>query len=356
MQVFKLDANHFPSDTVSKFKSLVWTERYDSAGEFQLLVEDDVRILSLLPEGTLISHTDTTNVMIVETHQVHRDKKKKLNVMVSGRSFETFAENRVTEGSKVGLYDALDEAIVEVFPAETAENVARNILRTALQPGDASAEDAINNLFVYLSIREPDSPLDHVVKRGQVYARVLEFLKIANAGIKTVRPTVVGGTLDLVIHDGLDIRSSVVFYARNEDLEDAKYLWSNKGYKTHAQVSTYSDARLHRHRDLVSDVTGLERRVLYVEADDLEGDFTPGTSTDVLAGRGQNALDENKRTTLLSAKVTLKARPKFKINYDIGDLVTAHGEFSTIQSMRVTEHILTVDENGVRGYPSLSAI
>lgn len=359
--LFKLNTSHKPGQTVQKFDTLIWTERYTAAGDFKIICLDDVSILTALPTGVLISHTDTNQVMIVENHWIKRNKEKKLEVTVSGRSFETFAEERVTNGTRQGLYDtSVDNvAITETFASAPAENVARDLLRYSLESPYANADDAVANVSIKLVIREPDAPMAHVIKRGDVYKQVLELLGIANAGVKVVRPNGTQNTLDLVVYDGLDLTlgpQAVIFYAQNDDLVEPEYFWSIKGYKNYAQISTHTDARLYRHRDITANLQGLDRRIIYVEADDLEGSYTPGTSTDVVAGRGQSELDAHKKVALLSAKVSETAKPKFKIHYDVGDLVKAFGEFATAQNMRVTEHILTVDKDGIRGYPSLSAV
>ena len=75
-----------------------------------------------------------------------------------------------------------------------------------------------------------------------------------------------------------------------------------------------------------------------------------------MATRAQSVLDANKQITIVQAKIATTAKPRFKSNYDVGDLVGVFGEFSVAQTMRVTEHILTIDDKGIRGYPALSAV
>lgn len=356
MEVFKLTSSFTPGNAVRGFDSFMWTERYDTYGEFKIIYENDIKSTFQVPIDSLISHTDTKEVMVVENYRIKRDKKKKLFVEISGRSFETFGDERTTVGSKQPMFTVANEAIVELVTGTPAENVARNIFRYALEPGFATADDAIANLVTRLSIREPDVAMDHIIKRGGAYTRASEFLGIAKAGVRTIRPNGAQTTMDIVIHDGLDKTATVTFSAQKDDLIEPEYIWSIKGFKTHAQVATKFDSRLYLSRDIVSVPTGRNRRVLYLEADDLEGDYTPGTSTDVLASRAQSELDQHIRKQLMAATVSPSAAPKFKWDYDIGDLVTASGEFSLTGTMRVVEHILTVDRLGIQGFPALSAV
>lgn len=355
MELFRLDTAYQPSQRIKKFGSLVWAERYKEAGDFKLVLENDLISLTTFPLGCLVSHTDTEEVMIVENHEVSRSNGKKLTTIISGRSFETFTENRVTVSSSVPLYNGSGNALVVVTASLSPETIVRNIFRDAIVPSYASGDDVITNTNVVLDIASFDPAMTQVIKRGDVYSFVLELLGIAKAGIKNRRPKGLQTTLDVVVHDGV-VRPNVVFYADRGDLVDTAYFWSIKGYKNFARVATHTDNRLYRNKNVLINKVGLERRTKYVEADDLEGNFTPGTATDVLSARAQGSLDENTEANLMSAKVTITAKPKFKIHYDVGDIVTAFGEFSISQQMRVTEHILTVDNTGISGYPSLTAI
>lgn len=356
MEFFRLNDSFYPSDTLKNFDSLVWTERYQQPGDFQLVVKDEISVLSQFPLGCLISHTDTHEIMIVENHEFFREKKN-LKITLSGRSFETFAENRVTSGSQYSIQDPITgEKNVEIEFANSSSVHAYGLLAETLEDGFALEEDAIPNLSVDFDMRVFDDEMIYSIKRGDIYSRVIELLRICDAGIKNVRPNAEFSNPHMLIHDGVDRTNSVIFYALYEDLDDAKYFWSIKNYKNYAQVSGVIDARLYRHRDILTDLTGLNRRVIYEEADDLLDDYSPGSPDDPISARGQAVLDEHKKVSLIQAKISATARPKFKIDYDVGDLVTVFGEFGTVQIMRVTEHVLTVDSKGMRGYPSLTIL
>lgn len=357
MELFKLnnDDNYKPSTSVSKMKMLIWTERYRAAGDFKIVVEDDISILTVLPKGCLISHTDTKEVMIVEDHKIKR-KKKKLEVEVTGRSLETFAENRVTEGSTYPLYDGSDQAIVEIFGPASASSGAQYLLSEAMDSTDADVPDRLPNLVIYKDMRVEDDDMTQNIVRGDVYSRALELMALCDAGVKNVRPVGAEDHINMVVHDGADRTVTVVFYAQKEDLEDAEYFSSIRNNRNYAMVSGRYTAREVRDRNVGSDQTGFARRVIYVPAEDLEGDYDPGSVGDELDARGQNVLGEHRDISLIGGTVSVNAKPKFKKDYDVGDLVTVYGEFGVSQVVRITEYILTVEKNGISGYPSFAAV
>lgn len=359
MQLFTLlPTTYQPGPSLKAFDSLAWTERYRDAGDFQLVVMNDVSVLTLLPLGAFISHTDTKEVMIVENHEINRGKDKQLKITVTGRSFETFSENRVTEGSKLSINNAsTGEPNIQVTSALPSSEVAVNLMQKAMQVSIAPNEnDVLPGVRFYKTMRSLDIDRVHVVKRGSVYSSVLEFLAFTDSGIKTVRPTPDVTTLDVVVHDGLDLRNIVVFHAQRDDLDDATYFWSIQDYKSYVQIATNNSARNHRHRVFPDPLWDFARRAKYLEATDITGSYDEPSDTGALANRAQSELEFHKKISLVQAKISQTAKPKFKIDYNIGDLVTVFGDFIAAQAMRVTEHILTVDKTGSRGYPSLSVV
>lgn len=355
MELFRLSNTFYPGESCDKFETLVWTERFAANGDFKLVSKDDISSLSCLPIGALVTHTETDEVMIVENHEVKRNEKRELEVTITGRSFEVFSENRVTSGSADILVGGGGAAVVEIH-TDGSEEIARNLLRNAFVTGVALTDNAVANVTVTTDMRVPDTSFTYIIPRGDVYNNVLKLLNMANAGIRARRVVGSPNTLDLYIHDGLDLSGTVIFYAAHEDLDNATYFFSNKDYRNYAQVAALQTARLYRHRDIGATLSGLDRRTMYVEARDLEDPYTPATATDEIAARGQSELDLHPKLFLLQATVSKIAAKKFKFDYNIGDLVTVFGEFSLAQVMRVTEYILTVDKNGMSGYPALSAL
>lgn len=356
MELFTLNSSFYPSTTIPKFKSLIWTERYDAPGDFVLTMENDLTGLALLPFNTLISHTDTREVMIVEDHDIVRDKGKKVKIEIKGRTLETFAEQRVTAGSAQALMSG-GNPLMEVLSAMSSSEAAAYILKYSFETGTASADDDIPGLLIVNETTPTDPDVAYKIERGDVYSNVLALLKIDNSGIKNRRPQGAQTVLHMVLHQGIDRTASVVFYAQREDLEDAHYFWSIQPFKQYIRIAGNDATRLYRNRNIATDFTGLERRIGYVGADDLDGAFSPPSSTDTMAGLGQYYLDRDHHfIELISAKISDTAKPKFKFNYDVGDIVMVYGEFNVAQAMKVTEHILTVDDEGIHGYPSLSAI
>lgn len=354
MELFKLLADFHPGQTIElkDTDSLAWVERYQEAGEFQLVVKDDITIRSKLPTGTLISHTDTSEVMIVETHDVKRSKDRTLVITISGRSFETFFENRVTDISKHPVMDSGDIAQTTERTGTAAAVVEVEMLY-GFWSELAAADEILDNVYIDQAMRTTDPEQTYSIKRGEMYGVVQELLKLNDIGLKNVRPGFGATGLRMYIHDGADLSGTIVFYAANEDLDDAQYFESIKGYKTHIAIAGKYWARIVKSRRVVGSPTGFNKRMMYVEDQQLDGDYSVPVTGDVLDTRGQQELDQHPYINLMSATISTTAVPKFKLDYDVGDLVTVFGEFDVAERMRVVEHTLTLDDKGLQGFPSL---
>lgn len=102
MELQKLDAVFQPTEVVddNRFESLIWTERYATAGDFQLVSSDISWCMDMLPRESYVTLRDSTVPMIVDSHKIVKQKNSVPKIEIKGRSFESVLERR---GSVLGL-------------------------------------------------------------------------------------------------------------------------------------------------------------------------------------------------------------------------------------------------------------
>lgn len=96
MELVTLDENFQPRDLVENYESLVWSERYSSNGDFELVSYDVEGTLNLLPIETPISILESTVPMIVEVAKITKSANSGPKITLTGRSFETVLERRAS--------------------------------------------------------------------------------------------------------------------------------------------------------------------------------------------------------------------------------------------------------------------
>lgn len=96
MDLVTLDENFHENRLVSGYGSLVWTERYSTAGDFQLISNRIADTIKALPLESYVSLRNSVVPMKVEAHKIEKKKGAAPQLTVVGRSFEaTTLELRV---------------------------------------------------------------------------------------------------------------------------------------------------------------------------------------------------------------------------------------------------------------------
>lgn len=353
---------------INGIKSAMWVERYRDPGEFEIKAPVSSGLRTFLPIGTLISHVNTREVMMVETIELDENVKDTEPILeIKGRSLESWLKQR-NVGEDIETFIFLgDRHYVNMndyaLAFDTSWAQAVQMLEDHITAVFNVPNDEVSG-FVPISDQQhigPSTTEARIMRKGSLHTALLELLAIDDFGIKIIRPN--AGNVDPTstefrIHNGVDLIDTVVFSHAFGDLEKARYFWSDIALKTEYYcISTYFQLRSD------DNDTGFLRRIAIVDCTDIDGhladdDVTDGVISAAVAKamdiRGRMVLRMQTATNLLSTDVSKSTRFQFRKDYDVGDLVTVNGNYDISAIMRVTEHVEFQDENGEYGYPTLS--
>jgi hypothetical protein len=363
MELFTLDAGFQLDEVVERYDSLIWTERYASAGDFTLVTTDVARMIKLLPLESYVSLRETTVPMIVEIHKI--EKKGGAPVLtVTGRSFESVLERRVTADSNPAASHARVAWIESREKESDAAYIAiRKILGDVARPPLSAqapildADDAIPQIDLTL-------PADYVIgtsrnfeiKPGNLYSVALELLTTNHHGLKAVRPDVADTKVGIEIYNGADLTqpndpAAVVFNAKFDQFDDATYLLSLVGSTNVAYVFSKTGSQVVQ-KNAGPSPTGLNRRVLYLDVSSEDG-------TDSQTARQTRALIELYKynaTALFDGQVAQQVAAGFNNRYFLGDIIRLDGEYGLSEFVRVAEFIRSDDNTGSKAYPTFEVV
>lgn len=351
---------------INGLKSKMWIERYRDPGEFEFTADVETMVHRLLPVGTLISHTESSEVMIVENHEISEDKLSPTEVKITGRSFETFLENRVVGSNKKWPSNDLAE-LEYMLPADYTWNQILRMVRNHIYLNRVvDIADAVPNVMVHSTVTGTNGEFEErIIKRGTLYSRMIELMNLDNLGIKTIRPGLRSplGMGDpnqvLLIYRGQDLSSQLTFTHQTGEIDNADYLWSNKGVKNCALITG---------RWLETVVKGplsqYDRRWMHVDASDIDSIFNaPPTGADrtlalaAMRARGRLALAGQRQIAFIKAETGTNSMVfNYREHYDVGDIVTVDVPYSETAKMRISEYVEIEDETGQSGYPTLSVM
>ena len=366
MDLMTLDANNQPSKLIENYDSLIWTERFNTVGDFQLVGGDISRFMTLLPEGTRVTLRESNIAMVVETHQIERKKGSAEKVTIKGRAFESILDRRAALMNLSASAATTDWSVA----AKTPSDVAWYAINQVCVVGSISANDIFPSTMVqfptpsdYNTSTGPTKTIQ--VPRGNLLNIVLDLLQteskadptttpatpaVVQHGIRAVRPNSAGTAIAVQMYTGTDKSATVYFDATRELLDDGTYLFSkvgsaNVGYGLGSNfVATMFEG--------VTEPTGLARRVALIDASESEI-----TTTDPLKVYMAQTLAEASETAIFDGNINPDLNPyKFNVDYMLGDIVKVVGDYGLNEFARVTEYIRSEDATGQKAYPTLTTI
>ena len=96
MEIYLLDDNFFEiSPVIDAYESLIWTERFDKLGDFELVMAPDQNLKAYMTEGRLLSITESNRMMVIEKIRETPNDDGAITVTYSGPSFEQILDGRV---------------------------------------------------------------------------------------------------------------------------------------------------------------------------------------------------------------------------------------------------------------------
>lgn len=405
-----------PDILIEGYESMIWTERFQTPGDFTLKTPRVQEALNLLPEMTFISTLQSSEVMMVENHLIEEDENGHRTLTVSGRSISAFLEHRHLEGGYgkrrklAKKYSPTGALLVLIWNA--IDNWSN---KDVTREGDFSwtTKDQIPGVVVSESVPVTGDLKNWWVEQGPLYPQLEKIMLKGDLGIRIIRPdsgpftkvaietalanrgditrtlTTTTNAIRFDIYEGLDRSHNqatnpiVGFNYIQGHIDNDKYLFSNQAYKNACEVMTGIGGKdVYRSGD--SGLTGWSRRVMSFDGGEPEykkdKPTYPGKNAseqkqtkyeadladwenekaaidaeflEDVADDALRALKAQRRVKLFSGDISPLAPYTYNNHYKLGDYVTLYGAYDQTEKMLVSEYVRTEDAEGDRGYPGL---
>lgn len=358
MEVFTLDSQLRRVEVIDLFKSLIWTERFTSAGEFELVINNTPANRALLLPQTKLSCHESQRVMMVETVE-EKDDSSGLFLNVSGRSLEAIFEDRIVKQSMANV-SAEPKWKLSGKPGDLMRQVFDHIVRNGtLTPSDKIPYLRPGTITPAGTLYEPEEIITIEQDIDTLYSFLSSLGTTHNLGYRLLRN---GDNSELYfeVYAG-DNRTSaqrtlpaVIFSSNLDNLADTTKLTSIQQYKNVAYVFAPNGTEVVYAASADPSTAGFERRVLIVKADDVT-EPAGDTLRRILTQRGMQALAENRGAFAFDGELPPTNNYVYDKDYRLGDLVEMQSSDGIVANMRVSEQIFVSDAEGDRAYPTLSA-
>lgn len=362
MELYVLDDQRRRVEVIDRFESLIWTDRVAEMGDFEIVLPYESKFREMLKEDGLVAVNESDHVMVITTIEASNDAEGKHTVTITGRSLESILEDRIARGSLADLTTAPRWGL-----AQTPANLVRHIFTQiciygVLDPNDIIPNVSLASFYKPSTIPESTQSIKVELEPTSLYTAIKELCFQYNLGFGLVRNPLTS-MLHFIVYAGNNRTSSqtavlpTVFSPTLDNLVNTKSLSSSAEYKNVAYVIAPEGAVVVYADNAARTAKGFAKKSLIVNVSSIRGNPTEDSLSlvEVLTRRGQEALAEHRRVKVFDGEVP-KTGHKYRIDYDLGDLVEMQEPGGLKNVMRVTEQIFVSDAEGDRSYPTLVKI
>lgn len=366
MELYTLDSDFRKHDVIDVFNSLIWTEKYNEAGDVDLNVPSNSQYKSILLEGTFLGISGSREVMIIETILDEEGMLK-----ITGKTLSGFLSQRILRDS--WTTDTNNWTIIDT-PANIAGVIVDQMCSVTgfmngsdILPGSAGGYEYIPNLLI--GDLATGSPITVAIPYGNVYDGVKQVCDLASLGF-SLYPELLfpsGHNIVFTVYEGRDlttdqsVNSVVIFEPAMDSLTDVKEIRSIAGFKTaaYAWANGITDRAYIgvAYAPGTETIVGFSRRTMMVDASDVNAaDYAPEDLTAILDQKARDALANNNYVRMTDGQLVPQKAFVYGTDYSLGDIIELRGNGVTAQKARITEYIRSQDSNGERAYPTLSIV
>ena len=414
IDVYILNTNFEVVGVIDTYESFIWTDRWNSYGDFELYTSFDYYLIQLCQQNYYVHINQSKHTMIIEGIEVETDSEMGIKLRITGRSLESILDRRIvwtkqTVGANTKFQTAIKNIIDRAFgtsnvtpqPGGTVGN-ARKMTNLIFE---WTNDSYIDGILVEKTEYTGDNVYDIITKMCQEanntigwkitldsenhfvfklysgkdrsyqqdgYKKTADSKLYANKQYYTYdKTTKVYTPLAISDHDrakttNVDyyeedpIVPFVIFSPDFDNIINTDYLDSTEGMKNVTLVAGEENQETQTRVSLiVGSAEDLERRELFTDARDLRlSDYEDNMSRykRALKARGINSLVENGRMQSYEGQVEATRQFVFGEDFEMGDIVQISNEYGINGAVRVIEWVMSDSTSGTEVYPTFDAV
>lgn len=372
MEPIILDTNFNAIGVIDKYISFIWTDRYDTYGDFEIYMDASPENLELFKENYYLYLNESEHVMIIENIQIDTDTEEGDHMTVTGRSLESILTRRIVWNKttlsgnfQTAIENLLNENIIS--PSITNRKISNFIF-------SSSADTLITSLTTEGEFLGED-----------LYDVISTLCYVNDIGFKITLNS--SNQFVFRLYSGVDRSYSqetnpyIVFSPKFENLIDTNYIQSNQNLKTITRIrgeqdventitddegnstTTYSVKEVYTTKSISDgEGVGLNRREIYTDASYISSQKEDGTYMsdsefiNMLKEEGTTMLSGYTYAKAFDGQIDASGLFVYGKDFFMGDIVQVANEFGKESKSRVIELIHSQDQNGYSVYPTFSAI
>lgn len=340
---------------VEQYESLIWTDRYDECGDFELAIPFEEKWIPILQKD-FYCHVDYSDRWcIIEKIEQTKEEDSPPRMIVSGRSLESLLERRVVPGKVEFGTDTTSGYNVSV--QSSIQSLINNHI---INPSDTNRK--INN-FIFQSSSDSNvtgktfhesyngnSILDIV--EGVCQDKHIGFKVLLNESSQFVFSLFCG--VDRTMDQSSN--SYVIFSTYFDNLKSSSYYTSTEEYRNFVYVSkdennfvtTYTTSAV---------PSGLSRREVQMDASELNDNKKDNMTNTQIQEKAKKKLNtEFKIKTGIEGEIVSEKMYKYREHFNVGDRIQFKDIFGNSEAVYISEVVISFDETGLTILPTFQEI
>ena len=318
--------------------SVIWANRFRQCGDFEIYIPASDPALELLQEDRYVHRPGNKMTCIIEKRALESDEENGDYFIVTGRCLRSILSRRIIWDQTVltgTVENALRRLVTDAFisPAIPARKYDKLILAPA-----HGYTDKLETQYT------GDNLLDVVEAMCATY----------NYGFSV---TLQDGYMVVDFYKGVDRTAGqsknprVIFSEKYDTLAGSTYTRDKTLYKSVALVAGEGEGAARKRITVQrsTDLSGLQRREMYIDARDIssnDGEITDQEYLAQLSARGNAQLAETPIVESMAGRVENMQTYAYGIDYDLGDTVTTENKYGLQANTQVLEVVEAWDESG----------
>lgn len=346
MNLLLLNTNFEVIDVIDTYTSLLWTVRYDEAGEFELIMPANNHNLELFKLDYYLQNLDSDRLMIIEKKVIETDVESGNELTITGRTLESILNRRIIWVQTTisgNLQNAVKKLINDaiISPSDSSRKISNFIF-------EDNADTAITNLTIDESQYTGDN----------LYDIIHTICELKHIGFKVTLNSAFQFVFKL--YAGIDRSYSqttlpcVVFSNKFENLLSSNYSENKTNYKNVTLVGGEGEGT-DRTTATYGTESGLARRELFTDARDLstnDGEIDATTYQNQLIERGTEKLKNYEIVKDIDGEIVTTNLYTLNEDYSLGDVVQVVDSYGTEAKSRITEVVTSISASSQSTYPT----
>lgn len=340
---------------VEGHESLIWTERFLPAGDFEIKTALTQANVNLFTVDRYLWSPVSDVLMIIEDLEMETDEDERDVLLVSGRCLKSILDRRIVWGSASlngNLQTEIHRILLENVVA--AGNPLRRIPQLTLR---MSSDPVITGMRIQANY-----------VGATVFAVVMDVCTAYDIGWRIFFDEDISKFV-FELYAGADrsdrqTQNAWVTLSPNLDnLEGSRYFRSRRPLKnfTLAGGEGKDVDRKYTEVNLDSSLSGLQRREMFTDASNLSSkqDDVQLTIEEYMAQlrqRGLSALKDNPEQVTFDGRIPKKSKMAINVDFFLGDILGIEDQNGMVGASRVTEYIRSQDLTTQEEYPTLTAV